>query len=61
MKLDARAIDGEIPYWVSVPTTLSTTIVDCARTVVKLEDRFVELAGGATAVEGMEWLHSYSD
>jgi ABC-2 type transport system ATP-binding protein len=26
-----------------------------------LEDRFVELAGGATAVEGMEWLHSYSD
>ncbi len=26
-----------------------------------LEDRFVELAGGATAVEGMEWLQSYSD
>lgn len=26
-----------------------------------LEDRFVELAGGASAVEGMEWLHSYSD
>jgi ABC-type multidrug transport system, ATPase component len=26
-----------------------------------LEARFVELAGGATAVEGMEWLQSYSD
>ena len=26
-----------------------------------LEERFVELAGGASAVEGMEWLHSYSD
>ena len=26
-----------------------------------LETRFVQLAGGATAVEGMEWLQSYSD
>jgi ABC-2 type transport system ATP-binding protein len=26
-----------------------------------LEERFVELAGGATAVEGMEWLQSFSD
>lgn len=26
-----------------------------------LEDRFVDLAGGATAVEGMEWLQSFSD
>jgi ABC-2 type transport system ATP-binding protein len=26
-----------------------------------LETRFVELAGGATAVEGMEWLQSYAD
>ena len=26
-----------------------------------LERRFVELAGGATAVEGMEWLQSFSD
>jgi ABC-2 type transport system ATP-binding protein len=26
-----------------------------------LEDRFIELAGGATAVEGMEWLHSYTE
>jgi len=26
-----------------------------------LETRFVELAGGANAVEGMEWLQSYSD
>ncbi|MBI5161428.1 MAG: ABC transporter ATP-binding protein [Micrococcales bacterium] len=28
---------------------------------VTLEDRFVELAGGRSAVEGMEWLHSYGD
>ena len=27
---------------------------------VTLEDRFVELAGGRSAVEGMEWLHSYA-
>ncbi|MET1044174.1 MAG: ABC transporter ATP-binding protein [Microbacteriaceae bacterium] len=26
-----------------------------------LEDRFVELAGGRRAAEGMEWLHSFSD
>ena len=26
-----------------------------------LEERFVEMAGGATAVEGMEWLQSFSD
>jgi ABC-2 type transport system ATP-binding protein len=26
-----------------------------------LEDRFVELAGGRKAAEGMEWLHKFSD
>ena len=26
-----------------------------------LESRFVELAGGTDAVEGMEWLQSFSD
>lgn len=26
-----------------------------------LEERFVELAGGRTVVEGLEWLHSFSD
>jgi len=26
-----------------------------------LEDRFVALAGGRKAAEGMEWLHSFSD
>lgn len=26
-----------------------------------LEDRFVELAGGRKAAEGMEWLHAFSD
>jgi ABC-2 type transport system ATP-binding protein len=28
---------------------------------VSLEERFVELAGGRRAAEGMEWLHSFSD
>ena len=26
-----------------------------------LEDRFVELAGGRRAAEGLEWLHKFSD
>ncbi|MEP6481854.1 MAG: ABC transporter ATP-binding protein, partial [Rhodoglobus sp.] len=26
-----------------------------------LEERFVELAGGRKTVEGLEWLHSFSD
>jgi ABC-2 type transport system ATP-binding protein len=26
-----------------------------------LEERFIELAGGRTVAEGMEWLHSFSD
>jgi len=26
-----------------------------------LEERFVELAGGRTSAEGMEWLNSFSD
>jgi ABC-2 type transport system ATP-binding protein len=26
-----------------------------------LEDRFVDLAGGRKAAEGLEWLHSFSD
>jgi ABC-2 type transport system ATP-binding protein len=28
---------------------------------VTLEERFVELAGGRRAAEGMEWLHSFSN
>ncbi|MEO7007200.1 MAG: ABC transporter ATP-binding protein [Terrimesophilobacter sp.] len=31
------------------------------RAGASLEDRFVELAGGRKAAEGMEWLHSFSD
>jgi ABC-2 type transport system ATP-binding protein len=26
-----------------------------------LEEKFVELAGGRTTAEGLEWLHSFSD
>lgn len=35
--------------------------VDEVRGDKTLEDRFVELAGGRKAVEGLEWLHSFSD
>ncbi len=35
--------------------------VDDVRGDGTLEDRFVELAGGRKAAEGMEWLHSFSD
>ena len=31
------------------------------RNGVTLEERFVELAGGRETVEGLEWLHSFSD
>ncbi|MBW8873262.1 MAG: ABC transporter ATP-binding protein [Leifsonia sp.] len=41
--------------------TLASGTLDEVLDGHSLEDRFVELAGGATAVEGMEWLHSYSD
>lgn len=35
--------------------------VDEVRGTGTLEERFVELAGGRKAAEGMEWLHSFSD
>jgi ABC-2 type transport system ATP-binding protein len=35
--------------------------VDEVRSGDTLENRFVELAGGQKAAEGMEWLHSFSD
>lgn len=35
--------------------------VDEVRSGDTLENRFVELAGGRKAAEGMEWLHSFSD
>ncbi|MRG60630.1 ATP-binding cassette domain-containing protein [Agromyces sp. CFH 90414] len=35
--------------------------LDEVRAGETLEDRFVELAGGRKAAEGMEWLHSFSD
>jgi len=34
---------------------------DEVRAGKSLEERFVELAGGRTTAEGMEWLHSFSD
>jgi ABC-2 type transport system ATP-binding protein len=40
---------------------LAAGTVDEVRAGGTLEDRFVELAGGRKAAEGMEWLHSFSD
>jgi ABC-type multidrug transport system ATPase subunit len=40
---------------------LASGTLDEVRAGQTLEDRFVELAGGRTAAEGMEWLHSFSD
>ncbi|MFC6355085.1 ABC transporter ATP-binding protein [Luethyella okanaganae] len=40
---------------------LAAGTLDEVREGKPLEDRFVELAGGRKAAEGMEWLHSFSD
>lgn len=40
---------------------LAAGAVDDVRGNGTLEERFVELAGGRKAAEGMEWLHSFSD
>jgi len=40
---------------------LAAGTLDEVRAGQTLEDRFVELAGGRKAAEGMEWLHSFSD
>jgi len=40
---------------------LAAGTVDEVRGTKTLEERFVELAGGRKVVEGMEWLHSFSD
>lgn len=40
---------------------LASGTLDEVRGAATLEERFVELAGGRKAAEGMEWLHSFSD
>jgi ABC-2 type transport system ATP-binding protein len=40
---------------------LDSGTMDSVRKGKTLEDRFVELAGGRTSVEGMSWLNSFSD
>lgn len=40
---------------------LASGTLDEVRGTSTLEERFVELAGGRKAAEGMEWLHSFSD
>jgi ABC-2 type transport system ATP-binding protein len=40
---------------------LASGTLDEVRAGQTLEDRFVELAGGRKAAEGMEWLHSFPD
>ncbi|MET0829710.1 MAG: ATP-binding cassette domain-containing protein [Microbacterium sp.] len=40
---------------------LAEGTVDEVRGELTLEQRFIELAGGLTDVEGLEWLHTFSD
>jgi ABC-2 type transport system ATP-binding protein len=40
---------------------LAAGTIDEVRGAQTLEERFVDLAGGRKAAEGMEWLHSFSD
>ncbi|CAN5266974.1 ABC transporter ATP-binding protein [soil metagenome] len=40
---------------------LTTGTVEEVRAGKSLEERFVELTGGRTTAEGMEWLHSFPD
>jgi ABC-2 type transport system ATP-binding protein len=40
---------------------LASGTVDEVREGRSLQERFIELAGGGAATEGMEWLHSFSD
>jgi ABC-2 type transport system ATP-binding protein len=40
---------------------LDAGTMDSVRRGKTLEERFVELAGGRTNAEGMEWLHNFSD
>jgi ABC-2 type transport system ATP-binding protein len=40
---------------------LADGTMEHVRSGMTLEERFVELAGGRKAAEGMEWLHSFSD
>ena len=40
---------------------LASGTIDEVRGEQTLEERFVDLAGGRKAAEGMEWLHSFSD
>ena len=42
-------------------SVLASGTVDEVRGDGTLEDKFVELAGGRNVVEGLEWLHSFSD
>jgi len=48
----AVVVNGEI---------LADGTVEAVRDGRTLEERFVELAGGRETVEGLEWLHSFSD
>ena len=47
--------------WQVVGIVLAAGTMDEVRGGGTLEDRFVQLAGGRKAAEGMEWLHTFSD
>ena len=40
---------------------LAMGAVDDIRGEGSLEEKFIELAGGVSTVEGLEWLHNFSD
>ncbi len=59
MDLIQRVCD-EVAIIVRGNVLASGTMAD-VRAGATLEERFLELAGGRKAAEGMEWLHSFSD
>ena len=60
MDLIERVCDSVADHRARAACSPSGTL-DEVRARQTLEDRFVELAGGRKAAEGMEWLHSFSD
>ena len=59
MDLVERVCDGVAV--IVAGQVLAAGTVDEVRGERSLEQRFLELAGGLTDVEGLEWLHTFSD
>jgi ABC-2 type transport system ATP-binding protein len=59
MDLIQRICDGVAVIVAGV--VLDSGTAEQVRGTKTLEERFVELAGGRKAAEGLEWLHSFSE